>query len=95
MTDPKQAAERLALAVWDVLADYHHDPALVTDEAMAAIRTRAFKFSRNVKSCDMWQVEYGRRLAAAVLVWANEPSPESLKPVERCSQAFEKRRISN
>jgi hypothetical protein len=26
MTDPKQAAEQLALAVWDFLAEYHNDP---------------------------------------------------------------------
>jgi hypothetical protein len=53
MTDPKQAAEKLALQVWDFLADLHHDPESVTDEARAAIRAAAFRFSRDVKPSDI------------------------------------------
>jgi hypothetical protein len=56
----------------------------VTEEQRGATRAEAFRFSREVRSGDKWQVEYGRHLPAAVLVWANDPSPEILKPVERC-----------
>ena len=93
MTDPVNAAGKLALAVWDFLSD-HHVYGSVTAEQRDAIRAEAFKFSREVRSGDEWQVHYGRHLAAAVLVWANDPSPESMKAVERCSRLFEEKRIS-
>jgi hypothetical protein len=94
MTDPNQAAETLALAVWDFLSAYHHDAASVTEEDWAAIRTAAFKFSREVRPLDMWQVTYGRRLAGAVLVFADDDPPENLRALERASRKFEELRIS-
>jgi hypothetical protein len=68
LRDPRQAAEKLGLQVWDFLADFHHDRESVTEEAWAAIRTAAFRFSREVKPADIWQVTYGRALAGAVLL---------------------------
>lgn len=94
MSDPKQAAEKLALAVWDFLAEYHHAPEAFTDERMAAIRTAAFRFSRGVKPADDWRVTYGRRLAGALLMWADDPSPENLRALERASRQYEALRIS-
>lgn len=84
MSDPKQAAEKLALEVWDFLSAYHHDAASVTEEDWAAIRTAAFRFSREVKPADIWEVIYGRALAGAVLVFADDDSPENLRAVEAC-----------
>jgi hypothetical protein len=83
MTDPVQVAEKLALICWDFLSD-HHVYGSVTDGQRDAIRTAAFRFSREVTPGDAWQVTYGRRLAGAVLAWANDPTPEnhhSARPV--------------
>jgi hypothetical protein len=91
VSDPIQAAERLAIQVWDFLSE-HHVTGSATEEQRAAIRTAAFKFSREVKSGDEWQVAYGRRLAGAVLSWANAGTPESLKAVERASRLYEELR---
>jgi hypothetical protein len=93
MTEPKQATEQLALTVWDFLAEYHNDPQSLTDEHKAAIRTEAFQFSRDVKSSDDWRVTYGRRLAASVMVWANNPSEENFRALERTSRAYEELRL--
>jgi hypothetical protein len=95
-SDPVHAAGRLALAVWDFLADIHHAAGLVTvtEETRDAIRAEAFRFSREVKSGDEWQIAYGRRLASAVLVWADAGTEESLKAVERASRQYEELRIS-
>lgn len=92
MIDPIQAAERLAIQVWDFLSE-HHVTGSVTKEQRAAIRRTAFQFSRSVPSSDIWQVTYGRRLAAAVLSWANAGTPESLKAVERASRVYEELRL--
>jgi hypothetical protein len=86
MTDPEQAAEISALQVWDFLTDYHHfrhNAESVTDEAMEEIRNAVFKFRREVKSSDSWQVAYGRAPAYAVLVWADDRWPANLRALER------------
>jgi hypothetical protein len=90
--DPVQAAENLALSAWDFLAQYHHDRESVTEDAWAAIRLAAFKFSREVKPSDIWQVNYGRALAGAVLIFADDDSPENLRAVERASRKYEELR---
>lgn len=92
MSDAKQAAETLALSVWDFLSAYHHDAASVTEEAWAAIRLAAFKFSREVKPADIWEVTYGRALAGAVLIFADDDSPENLRALERASRKYEELR---
>lgn len=84
MTDPVQVAEKLALICWDFLSD-HHVYGSVTDGQRDAIRTAAFRFSREVTPGDAWQVTYGRRLAGAVLAWAN--GPHSGKPSQRTTRA--------
>jgi hypothetical protein len=56
LTDPKQAAENLELAVWDFLAECHNNPDSLTEEHRATIRTAAFTFPREVKSSDAWLV---------------------------------------
>jgi hypothetical protein len=94
MTDAKQAAETLALSVWDLLADYHHEPQSVTDEAREALRTTAFEFSRNVQPSDVWQLPYARGLATAAIMWANDDSPENFRALERASRHYESLRIS-
>jgi hypothetical protein len=94
LSDPKQAAEKLALAVWDSLAEWHNDPGSFTEERLAAIRTVAFLFSRNVKPSRDWQVLYGRRLAGALLLWADDPSPQNLRSLERASRIYEEMRVS-
>ena len=53
MSDPIQDAEKLALSVWDFLSE-HHVTGSATEKQRAAIRTAAFKFSREVKSGDEW-----------------------------------------
>jgi hypothetical protein len=93
MSDPIQAAEKLALSVWDFLSE-HHVTGSVTDEQRDAIRTAAFKFSREVRPADIWQVTFGRRLAAAVLSWANSGTPGSFKAVEHVSRLYEELRIN-
>ena len=87
--DVKQSAEQLALKAWDVIADYRHDPALVTDEIRAEVRTAAFKFSRNAPPGDDWRVTYGRHLAGALLFWFQDESPESFRALELSSREFE------
>jgi hypothetical protein len=94
MTDTKRAAEKLAPAVWDLLNEYRNAPEAFTDERLAAIRTAAFRFSRGVKSSDAWEVVYGRRLAGALLMWADDPSPENLRALERASRQYEDQRIT-
>jgi hypothetical protein len=91
-SEPVQAAEKLALSVWDFLSE-HRVAGSVTDEARDAIRTAAFRFSREVQSSDIGQVTYARRLAAAVLVWANAGMEERFKAVERASRRYEELRI--
>lgn len=81
LSNGTQAVEKLALAAWDFLAEYHNDPESFTEERLAAIRTAAFRFSRGVKPADDWEVTYGRRLAGALLMWADDPSPENLAPL--------------
>ncbi|MFZ0229923.1 MAG: hypothetical protein WA285_01625 [Mycobacterium sp.] len=93
MSDPIQAAERLATEVWDFLSE-HHVTGSATEKQRAAIRATAFKFSREVKSGDEWQVAYGRRLAGAVLAWANDPHPENIKALERASRRYEEYRLT-
>jgi hypothetical protein len=93
MTDPVQAAEKLALICWDFISD-HRVYGSLTDEQRDAIRAEAFRFSREVTPGDEWQTFHGRRLAGAVLAWGQDPSPESWKAVERASRLFEERRIS-
>ena len=92
-SDPIQAAEKLALSVWDFLSE-HRVAGSVTDEARDAIRTAAFRFSREVQSSDIWQVTYARRLAAAVLVWADAGTEESFKAIERASRRYEEFRLA-
>jgi predicted HD phosphohydrolase len=94
MSDPTQAAELLALDVWDFISDYCHDPASVTDEKRSAIRTAAFSFSREVTPSEAWQVAFGRRLAHAALKYANDATPEHFRALERCSRQFEQLRLS-
>jgi hypothetical protein len=94
-SDPIQAAEKLALSVWDFLSE-HRVAGSVTHEARDAIRTAAFRFSREVQSSDIWQVTYARRLAAAaaVLVWADAGTEESFKAIERASRRYEEFRLA-
>jgi hypothetical protein len=92
--DPIQAAEILALAAWEVVDRHHNDPASITDETRAALRKGAFLFSKNVKSSDDWRVTYGRPLAAAAIVWANDDRPETFRALERASRQFEEKRIA-
>ena len=94
MTDPTQAAEKLALDVWDLIADRSHDPALVTDEKKAEIRSAAFLFSRNARGSDYWRVVIGKHLAGALLMWLDDPSPENFRALQRASERFESLRIS-
>lgn len=94
MTDPTQAAERLALSVWDLIGDQSHDPASVTEDRKAEIRTGAFQFSRTVKSSDNWRVTVGRQLAAAVIAWVNNETAENYRALERKSRQYEQLRLS-
>lgn len=94
MSDQNQAADALALCAWDIIADYRNDPASVTDEVKGRLRTGAFRFSRSLKSSDDWQVSYGRALAAAVIAWVTDDSPETFKALERASRRYEEQRIS-
>lgn len=87
-SDPIQAAEKLALSVWDFLSE-HRVAGSVTDEARDAIRTAAFRFSREVQSSDIWQVTYARRLAGAVLVWADAGTAGCFRELEHASRRYE------
>jgi hypothetical protein len=93
MSDPIQDAEKLALSVWEFLFE-RQVTGSANEKQRGAIRTAAFKFSREVKSGDEWQTAYGRRLAGAVLVWADAGTEENLKAVERASRQYEELRIN-
>jgi hypothetical protein len=95
LSDPtQQAAELLALDVFDLVADYCHDPASVTADDKAAIRTSAFRFSRTVTPSDSWFVALGRRMAGAALEWANDSTAENFRALARASRAYEAMRIN-
>jgi hypothetical protein len=94
MSDSRYAAEHFALQVWDFLADTHHADGVVTDEQQAAIRKDAFQFSRNVECSDIWQVTHGRRLAHAVLAWADDPTSENFKALGHASRRYEEFRLA-
>jgi hypothetical protein len=86
-------AEKLALGVWDIIAQYHHDSASITDEDKASLRARAFRFSREVESGDDWRVMHGRQIAATAISWANDDSPETFRALERASRVYEELRL--
>jgi hypothetical protein len=95
LINPVQRAEKLAVDVWDFLAD-HPETSSVTDADKAAIRTTAFRFSREVTPSDVWQVSKGRDLALAVIVWANSSEDDSAKnyaTLKRASQRYERKRL--
>jgi hypothetical protein len=93
--DPLDMAAALATHVWDLIAEHPHGEN-VTDDESSAIRERAFRFSRDVKSRganDVAEVRRARQLSNAALVYVNNPNASSWRRLCKASSDYETARL--